>query len=359
MQNISPDILEKIREGMHRSEGTIIFDYYSESLLDPAISGGIIFQIVSGGHLFCLERTDELLLRYYYSSPGTGTRLATIDLKESLQCSKASIGFTWSPTEIRLHFSPLPYNTQFLSAIGLPSDKQFRVGKDGSIHQLGDAGVEVMGVSVYQDGKSVLSPTAIEAWRETKKAVEVLFSGTSSHGFIYEVVITNMSLSLLVTGFEAYTKVRFGELEDEGITPNSLTLIDSFYSKYERESGIAAILETEATQSGRTLLKLLISRGAINFQNYKDCKKAYGKAYGIRFGEIGIPSEDLDKLQKMIRYRHRIIHVSAMSAMLNQPEVPPEEPLFANRVFAESALRVFNMFIDSLHTATLSLRRED
>lgn len=359
MHNIPPDVFEQIREAIRRPEGTFTFEYRSESLLDPEMRGGVVFEIASGGHVFRLERTDNLLLRYYYSSPGTGTRVATVDLKEASRCSKAFIAFSWTPAETRLHFGPRAPNAELLSASGVPSQKQFRVGKDGSIYQLDDEDVEMLGVSVYQEGKPALVPTAIEAWRATKQAIEVLSSGTSSLGYMYEVVVTNMTLSILVTGFEAYTKTRFGELEDEGIAPNSSAIVESFFPRRERGADIASILEAEASELGITLLSHLIQRGTVNFQNYGDCKRAYSKAYGIRFGEIGVESGDLAQLQRLIRYRHRIIHVSPMIGLLNQPEVPPEEPVIPNRVLAKSSLRTFSLFIDSLHTATLALRRED
>lgn len=359
MQDIPPDVFEQIREALCRTEGTFFFEYESESFLDPEPSGGRIFEMAAGGHVFRLEYTNELLLRYYYASPGTGTRVATIDLKDAPRCSQAFIAFCWSPREIQLHFGPRAPNAELLIASGVPSKKQFRVGKDGGIYQIGDEGVDVLSTFVYQSGKLALGPTAIEAWRSTKQAIEVLSSGTSSVGYMYEVVVTNMTLSVLVTGFEAYTKTRFKELEDEGINPDSLAVVDSFFSKREREAGIALILEAEATESGITLLSRLIQRSAINFQNYGDCKKAYSKAYGIRFGEIGIQSEILAQLQQFIRYRHQVIHVSLMLGLLNQSEVPLKEPVFPDRALAESALSVFNLFIGSLHAATLSLRRKD
>ncbi len=358
MQNIPPGVLEQIRGAIRRPEGTCMFKYHSESLLDPAVPGGIILEIASGGHVFRLERTDDLLLRYYHSSPGTGTRVATIDLKEAPRCSRASIGFSWTPQETRLYFGPCVPNTELMSASGVLSQRQFRVGKGGSLHQVGDEGVEVLGISVYEAGKPVLLPTAIEAWRNTKQAIEVLLSGTSSVGYMYEVVVANMTLSMLVTGFEVYAKTRFVELEDEGITPNVSAIIESFISRRERGAGIAPILAADASDRGITLLSLLIERGTINFQNYKDCKEAYNKAYGLRFGEI-VGSAELAQLQRLIRYRHRITHVSPMTGFLNQPEVPPEEPVFSNLAMAKSALDVFDRFIGSLHTATLALRRED
>jgi len=96
-----------------------------------------------------------------------------------------------------------------------------------------------------------------------------------------------------------------------------------------------------------------------NFQNYQKCKLAYNKAYQIRFGDLGLQSSTLEKINKFIIYRHRIIHVSALLGMLNQAEVPPEEPVFPKKELASEAIREFDNFIERLHEATLKLRRKD
>jgi hypothetical protein len=97
----------------------------------------------------------------------------------------------------------------------------------------------------------------------------------------------------------------------------------------------------------------------VNFQNYEKCKRAYNKAYGLKFGEIHIASKDLEFLQRLIKYRHRIVHISPLLGMLNQPEVPPEEPVFSNKKLGNDALKCFDTFITKLHDATLRLRRLD
>jgi len=83
MKNLSSEVIEQIREAIKRPEGTMRFTYTSEQdLFDQKIPGGIIFDLVSGGHYFRLERTDNLEISFYHSSPGTGTRVATVDLRK-------------------------------------------------------------------------------------------------------------------------------------------------------------------------------------------------------------------------------------------------------------------------------------
>ena len=72
-----------------------------------------------------------------------------------------------------------------------------------------------MGASFYKGGKPILQPTAIDAWKETIKATEILGTGKSDQGYIFETAVTNLTLAVLVTGFEAFTKKRFLEIEQE------------------------------------------------------------------------------------------------------------------------------------------------
>jgi hypothetical protein len=204
MRNLPPNIVEQIREAILRPEGTVTFEYSSDVLFNPKVPGGILFEIATGAHLFRVERDDELRLSFYHSSPGTGTRVATVDLKNVVSSSKVFLAFSWTPTEINFNVGPRIAGGQLVSAKGIPSPKQFRVGRDGSVFQVGDVGVEVMGVSVYQNGKPILQPTAHDAWKSTVESVKVLLGGSSEKGYIFDTVASNLILSILVTGFEAY-----------------------------------------------------------------------------------------------------------------------------------------------------------
>ncbi len=356
MHNIPPHTFKQIQEAIRRPEGTFTFNYQSPDLFDKENPGGIILEIPSGQHLFRVERDNDLLIHFYHSSPGTGTRVATIDLNNLPEAPSVFMGFSWTSNEIKLYIGPKVSGAELANATGVASQRQFRVGKDGRVYQIGDHGVEVMGVSFYQAGQPIILPTAKEAWGETVKAIEVLGTGQSTEGYIYEVVVTNLTLAILVTGFEAYTKKRFIELEQEGLSPDSGAIMDNFYPKKERDAGIKALLEAEAIDAGISVVQHIVARDAINFQSYNNCKRAFNKAYGIKFGDLNLSGNTLKDLQSYIRYRHRIIHVSPSIGMLNQGKVPPEEPVFPNKETAENAKTCFIEFIEALHQTTLSLR---
>jgi hypothetical protein len=243
------------------------------------------------------------------------------------------------------------------TARGIQSKKILRI-VEGEIMQIGDDGVEVMEARVFSNGKYVLEPTAIEAWNSTIKAVDILQSGASEKGFIYEVVQSNVSISTLVTGFEIYTKKRCLELEKEGIKPDLDALVNRVFSNNERDNNEPENLRKKVEAIGKTLFEEII-QNKVNFQSYDECKRVYSKAYGIRFGELGLNSDELTNLQKTIQFRHRIIHVSPLLSIVNQSEVPPKEPIFSNKDFAKNSIVLFDKFIQLLHKATLNLKRED
>jgi len=353
--------LEKLRENICRPEGTFLFNSSTDDIFDELNPGGIVIEVSSGQHYFRIERDQNMGLNFYHSSPGTDTRIASINLCNFQPTDEVMIGCVWSPEKIKLHIKPKTDDAKgdaekMLTAIGKVSQRQYRVGRDGCVYQIGDHGVEVGNVSVYVAGKSILQPTAIEAWRETIKAIDLLETGVSSEGYMYEVVVSNLTLTVLVTGFETYLKKRFLELEKEGIFSEVEAIINEFYPKEEILIGIKETLEKEAKSEGKSLLEHVVSRGVINFQNYKKAKAAYNKGYNVKFGGLDISSSVLEDIQRYIQYRHRIVHVSASLSVFNPEASLPEPLIHSNKEMACKAKECFSGFVESLHKSTLHLR---
>lgn len=357
MINLSPDILKQIQDAICRPEGTLEFKYFSDSLFDPKDPGGVIFEITAGAHFFKIEKKFMYLI-FCHSSPGTGTRVATIDLVNVKPATKVYIVFTWTPKEINAYVGPYIEGGELVKATGTTSPTKIRTTKNGDVIQIGGAGIEIGHYSFFVGGMPMLQPTAIEAWKNTLKAIEILQKSSSEDGYIFETVVSNLSIATIVTGFEVYCKRRFIELEQEGIKPNIEALVASFFTKEERDTRLPESLRDKAAKQNKTFLEIIADE-KINFQDYNRNKKAYNKAYNIKFGEIGLTSDELSFLQRIIQYRHRIIHVSPLIGMLNQPEVPPEEPIFSNKELVKRAMECFDKFINNLHQATLNLRRQD
>ncbi|MCX6734077.1 MAG: hypothetical protein NTX63_04705 [Candidatus Peregrinibacteria bacterium] len=352
MNNILTENLEKIREVIKVPEGTFCFKCSSKELMNPAQTDGILFEIASGTHVFRLERSDKHFLKYYYASAGSDTRVATINLSEIPICEEAQIVFTWSPKENNLYFIPKIQESKVYESSGIPCKFQLQADKNDKIYQIGDESTEVMELEVFEDGKQMLSSTAINSWRSTKKALEILETGKSDEGYIYESIVANLTISILVTGLEAYSKKRILELEREGTIPDT----EAYFSDSEKEKWLEKF-KKEAGEKKITLLQYIVEKRVINFQNYENNKRTFNKIFGIGFGSIGCRSDELKKLKTFITFRHRIIHVSALTGILNQLKVPPEKPIFSNKKLSEEAIGIFDLFIEKLHEATLQKKQ--
>lgn len=176
-------------------------------------------------------------------------------------------------------------------------------------------------------------------------------------GYIHECVLTNLSLSVMVTGFESYLKKRFLELEEEGIEAKIEDLMDSILSSREREMNISKLLIEEAKEKNISTLKHIVLKKRINFQNLNDIKKAYEKAYNFTLISANIDDRLIIPIKRFLKYRHKIIHVSPVLGILNQEKLSNEEPVFPNETLKLEALKIFNEFIELFHESTLKLRQ--
>ncbi len=351
MGSIPSVILEKIRQQINIPEGTVSFRYRSTELLNRFLTGGIIFEEISGKRIFRLERTNDFFLKFYYSSPGVETRVAFIDLRKFKFCDVFLITFTWSPKEINLFLGMMISGGESLSSKGEICDFELRTDHN-STYQIGDKNINIIGVSVFQDGKQVLSPTAINSWHDTKKALEILKTGKSDEGYIYESLLANMIILILVTGFESYTKKRILELEEGGIVIRT----DNFFSDYQKKSEKFKIYQEESQKDNITLLKYMIDKRIINFQNFKECHHLFDKLINISFYHLGIDRDSLEKLKEFIIFRHHLIHSSILNNIVNESKLSTEAPIISDQKLATKAIDIFDLFINKLHNKTLEIR---
>ena len=209
---------DDIREATKHPEGTIEFQYSTEELFNDFSQTYILMEIPTGAILFRLERDELNNMHFIHSSPGTNTRIASVNLNQVKDSEDLSIVLRWSPEETNLDiFSRNP--EVHLKGIGVLSQRKFMVDEYGNVHQIGDEGVEVREVRVYSGGKPVIQPPAIEAWSSTIESCQILLSRIPQDDYIYECICSNLTIIMLVTGFETYCKSRFLELESEGINP--------------------------------------------------------------------------------------------------------------------------------------------
>lgn len=353
MSNVK-DIKSQLEVLMKRPEGTVDFTIKVDDLFNMAIKHLIVFEIISGEHIFILERDENLKLNFYHSSPGTGTRVSTINLNEVVPNNEFYFALTWSTSNINLYLGEKGEDKKLHKGDSKVSDKRFRVVR-GKILQIGDTNVETKGERIFADGRYILEPTAIDSWNDVVNLIRTLQEGMQEGNFDYNIKLCNLCISALVSGFEIYCKKRCIELDKEGIEPNVQSMINRVFSKYEREHGIVDIISKKAEEKQISLFNEIVQNN-INFQSYDECKRAYSKAYEIKFGELGLSSEELEFFKKIIKFRHKIIHVSPLISIMNQEEVPPKEPIFSGYELLNKSVDVFNRFITSLHKKTLELK---
>ena len=352
MLELSSDHIGALR----RPEGTFEFRATVPRLLDPAVPGGVLLDVVAGLHVFRLVRNDSLRLSFVHASPGTGTRVALLDL-HALECSSDGFFFVlvWSPEEIRLHVGCHPPQGRLGEAVGVRAPFELQIGRDGVVYQVGSRGVEVAGLRMHAGGVLMVAPSAINLWADTRLAAETLLAGAGDDYF-RQVVTSNAVLSGLTTGFETYCQQRFVELEGEGVPCDVIAVARTCLSRQEKlaldESGLRP-LEQEAADNGLSVVAFLAGR--LSFQNYKKVKEAFSRGYRLKLGDL-MSSTLLERIQRLLDYRHRVVHVSPVIGLLNQDRVPPEEPVFSNSAFAHAAVASFDEFIGALHAGTLRLR---
>jgi hypothetical protein len=344
---IPDQVRQQLKELMQRQEGAVkLVVSKTAGLLTKHAAGEVLFAETAGDHIFRIVAGEGLVLQYYYSSPGTGTRVATLDLASLKPASLLVLYFDWSPTDI--HFAVgEPETDNAVTASGVRSDRRL-YPLEGGFVLTAEPGVEVLDIRI--DQAPAYHTPAIEIWQTVLKAVEVALGGTSGDAR-FERVVSNMCLVILTTGFETYLQARFREMQQEGIQPNEDQLARDFANADERSTGGITAVRVTAAGRGITAFQLMTER--INFQTYDRAKTAYNRAYGIKFGDI-VDSSVLERIQRYIWYRHRIVHVSASELILNNPKVPPEDPVFSTKTLAQQAKDDFSRFVAAIHTATLS-----
>lgn len=336
--------------------GTIEFAI-DQSIIFEKDTQGIFFEVPAGLHYFRLERNPNFILRFFHSSPTSGTRVATISLAEISPAKVLRVKMGWSPTEMGFSVCALYQEHKMLIGHGVESEIKFYVGVNGQVIQASGSGLSASGIRFTQGGKNILEPSAIDTWKETLKAIDILVTGKSDEGIMYEVVKANMTISMLVTGLESYAKKRFKELEQEGVQANIEAVINSFCSVKERKSRLVEILTEEAKENKISLLSHIANQ-RINFQNFENLKRAFNKAYGIQISKLAGAKQCTSNVQKFIRYRHKIIHVSPLLTMLAKPgdEFDSKESVFANSETAGKARKSFHDLIETIHSETVKIQ---
>ncbi|MBC2855680.1 hypothetical protein H3N56_04100 [Cetobacterium sp. 2A] len=334
----------EIKEKIKMPNGTILIinDF---SKLNDLFSNVDILKVASGGHIFIIRKRGRKLT-FYKHSLSTGTLACEIELFREV--GEVSLGINWGYKKIEM-FILSNNSKRTLSGKMIESDIE--------LIEINEKILEVKGNlknSLYLYNKTgEVRLTAINSWNEILKGISLLKEEVLKEKS-KEIIVVNLSILSLVSGFESYLKKRFLELEKEGIEINYDKIYSFILTKDEKEN-MNEIIE-EAAEKNISELELLINeKGKINFQIYDNVKKVFSKAYNIKISDLEIDSKEIEYLKRIIQYRHKITHVSPMLPVLNADKLKVEETEYSTINLLEKAIEIYSNFINKVHSKTLEL----
>ena len=334
--------------------GSLQFTLVDSDVLDLSEDNRYFFDVQLGGSKFVLFRDKYLNIRFIHSRPESDIRIATIGLAGLRVNERVSIICTWSNDGDSLSVSDV-FSPSFIYAA-----QQTK----GVILPLGVSSASVHG-KLWSTGSYRKSLADVELsdakglWDWHLTSVHNLIDGLSAcwsveeckwRNALFKSTLAMQCIVILVTGFEAYTRSRFAEMDKEGKEPNVGALLKRFdpkgYSKKEREEHRNATGGSEL--SG--VLEIRNGKGLINFQNFQQCKDAYNKGYGIKFGELWNIGLTPRRIQNYIKYRHATIHSKGVPTIGYDTK---GYPLLVDIPQVEEAASDFSCFVEALHVETL------
>ena len=343
--------IEKIDD----KKGFIKFDLINSNLFDKEIPRIKILEIYKKQTVFILERDDKFNLKFIQSNPNYVTRIAKINIRDLGNPPKLFILFSWSEKgKNRICVGDYKTPLRRAEAREFPSIK-LRVDKEGIINRLGDEGVNVTAFRVQKGSQTILEEGAREAFDSQLYKIKILIENCSKADFLFESTLAQQVIVLLVTAFETYVRTRFIELEKERKSVNIEELYERFVPKRYREQFKEEVKET-ALKQRRAELEVFIDKRYVNFQDWASFKDAYNKGYNLKIGEIDVSNDILIDIQKLFKWRHRIIHSKDDQTVINWSELPSgEDPIITDKNLAERSLNIVYQFINTLHENTLKL----
>lgn len=303
-----------------------------------------IFRVVAGEIAYSVDRDADLKLHFHRSTPGTGTRVATIDLSTVTLPEIVEVTLEWRPSQQRMSLAGL-------TAEAVPSSRQLRVTKGGEIVLLGDVGIEIVDVTFFAGGGLQLRSTAIESWRATIGAIETVTAGLVDKDHHTQSIGANLSIVMLAAGLEAYARRRFSEIEGEGFPPNEESLAEKLFPAKRREEILADYRE-RVTSEGHSFTELVAANTDLG--NWDRLKSAFSGAYGIGVGGL-VPSDVLVKVQNTLKFRNHIVHVSPLALVLDESVSVPSEDVMSGQPLLEGLVDACDAFVEKIHEATVAL----
>ena len=354
----NPFKISGIERLIKEDEGTIEFVISEKgNLFDNKFDHVVIFDLPAGDSRFILQREGFYELVFYRISTSYGFRVTRLNISKLKNSRGLHIFVVWSPKGDKLYAGDIERRVGLLGADSVNISTQVIKGKDGSYILIGDEGVDVRMVYVKIGKKIISEPSAIDLFNFSIEKVKILLQNCKGD-FLFETTCVQAGIVLLVSGLEAYFKRRFIELEKEGWKSNVDTLFKTIFSSKYLESRKSEVIE-KARSEKKSILNILVEKRYINFQNLDECKRVFNACYGLKFGEIFKEKPQLiEKVRKIIDYRHKIVHSGRDVTVINYEEVPDKPPMFASKQLLEEILKNIEEFINVFHKATLRVTKE-
>ena len=298
-------------ERLSETEVTLKFVLRQNNLFDTLNQYVCLFFCARGKSLFELFRDTHLNLTFVHKTSEKPARTAAINLYGLSADASIYICLDWSEEQSHLYIADLLYPDDIKHCKANETVKRITIGS----HQIIPASGTLS--SLFFSSNSLAQghlSTAKGLWDWHLSDVNNLINGLKSCGErqcpitnpTYEFAVIKQCVVMLVTAWEVYSKKRFAEMEENGKRPD----IEALLLKFDKRDSTREELREYASSTGKSELASLLEmrgRGLINFQNYEDCKDAFNKGYGVKFGELPNIGHILDAIQSYIKLRHVII----------------------------------------------------
>ncbi|MFH0883153.1 MAG: hypothetical protein V2A56_09210 [bacterium] len=312
----------------------------------------IFFQIFDRPNVLRLKYNGRSIIYEFSNSILSATYRASIDIDAYVDCEEVIITLVWYKDGIVLYFGrpgEKPINIK-----GQKVNYQIRGIDRNHIIQFGDEGVKSWDYSFETPGQVVIEPYALEKWENMKRAVQDILSYIEENDYHKEVLLSNMCLVMIVTGYEAYLRTRFIEMYYEKLIEFDYeNLFSVILSQREKENKYDIDIREDAENDNVSIVEKLIEKRKIEFQSWELTKRVYNKSYGIKFGGLGIDNSLLSKIKSCVEHRHKIIHVNPTVTVIGEFDGKVENIVFMKKHLLIDIMNQFDLFINKLHLKTI------
>ena len=342
-------------ENVSEKEGTLQFTLVGSNVMEASLENRYFFDMKVGDSRFQLFKDKLANMQFIHERPKSDIRLATVSLTGLRASERLAITLTWSTEGISLSASDVftpnyVYAAQQTKGRLLPREELSAPIRGKNLWSTGS----------YRKSFADVDPsTAKGLWDWHLSNVYNLVDGLSAcwsveeckwRNTLFKSTVAMQCVVILVTGFEAYARQRFAEMEKEGWKPNTNALLKELdpqgYSEKVREKHI----QKTGGSILSSILEIRNGKGLINFQNFKQCKDAFNTGYGIQFSQLWNIGLTLDRIRSYIRYRHSCIHNKGLTAIGVDTK---GYPIFVDITQVEEAAGDFSYFVEALHVETL------